>query len=361
MLNAAGNLQAIGQALAGVANPQLLSSIQAMVIQCQALNIPLGVTNQQLAQLGININMMKTPLQSAVEQMQKLQQVMTIGAATIARVTQSVQGMAAAGLRGTLEGMRLGYAWELLSRQIGAIFLPIINAATNAIISLRNSLASLTGSGQNVLMVLVSITGGLVTMLTGMIPLKSALVALGAILSPARILFGVISGAILSILASAQGATLLGTLAKAIGSVVNLLGSILAPIFTILSPLINVATWALGLFADMIDWVAKKAKKAADWVMEGGFNEGILTSKVNKLLGIGQNKVGGNGNDRRDVTPGKISFEGIGDAMERITLAANKSAAMDIQEKQLAEQEKTNMILDGVKGAVENIRPVAVR
>lgn len=328
-----GNLGLVANALAGIANPALAAAVA--------------------------LNNIPTPAQQMAQALNTLRTSMMMGLQTMQRFTASIMGMARAGLEGTAEGMRLSFAWQLLSRQIAAIFIPVVNMATNAIITMRNILMTFSGSMQNVVMVVGGMIGAFVPFLS-MLPMVSALIqTVTTLFSPFRIMLMVIAGALTAFLSSSQGAPLLAALGQALGSVMQLFGTLaglfsdvlaipiqlLIGILTLLEPIITLVVKGLTLLANGLKWVFDKIRDFLAWL-------GFGTKELAKAQGAAP---------RRDVTPAKLSFEGIGDAMERITLAANKTAAMDMAAKQLTEQEKANKNLEGLRGDVQKLQPALVR
>ncbi len=335
MQNAAGNvgLSLVANALAGIANPALAAAVA--------------------------LNSLPTPAQQMAQALNTLRASMMIGLQTINNFTNSIMGMARAGLSGTLEGNRLATAWQLLSQQIAAIFLPVVNLLTTAIISLRNAMAGLSGVGQNIIMVVSGIIGAFIPFLTSLPVVSALLQTVTTLFSPFRVVLMIIAGALAAFFSSADGAPVLKVLGDAVGAVMGLFGT-LAGLFgdllataiqlligalDVLAPVISFVVKVITLLVQGLTWVFEKIREFLSWL---GFGSKELTKAATATV-------------RRDVTPGRISMEGIGDAMERITVAANKNAAMDIAKMQLTEQEKANKNLEGLRGDVQKLQPALVR
>jgi hypothetical protein len=327
-----GNLGIVAQALAGIANPALAASVA--------------------------LNSIPTPAQQMAQSLNMLRASMLVGLQSVQRMTASLMSMARAGLEGTAEGMRLSFAWQLLSRQIAAIFIPVVNLATNAIIYMRNVLMSFSGTMQNITLVVGGLIAAFVPFLASLPMIAALLQTVTALFSPFRLILLAVAGAVSAFLSSSQGAPVLAALGQAMSAVMGLFGTLaglfgdvlaipvqlLIGILTLLEPIITLVVKGLTLLANGLKWVFDKIRDFLAWL---GFGT--------KELAKAQNA------PRRDVTPAKFSFEGIGDAMERITLAANKTAAMDVATKQLTEQEKANRNLEGLRGDVQKLQPAVVR
>jgi hypothetical protein len=76
--------------------------------------------------------------------------------------TASVAGFVTAGLVGTVEGQRLAFAFQRLSQEIAAVFLPTIQKTTDALFKAVQWFRSLSGTQQNYLLILGSTAAGIV-------------------------------------------------------------------------------------------------------------------------------------------------------------------------------------------------------
>jgi len=324
-------MQIVANALAGIANPALAAAVA--------------------------MNHIPTPAQQMAQSLNALRASMMMGLQSIQRFTASILSMAKAGLEGTVEGYRLSFAWLLLSKQIAAIFIPVVNLATSAIIGLRNIMASFSGTTQNMALVVGGLAGAFLPFLGALSQVLPLIGTITKLFSPFRVIMLLLASAATAFLSSAQGAPLLAALGKALDAVMNLFGSLaslfgdvitvavelLVGVLMLLEPFITLVVKGLTLLANGLKWVFDKIRSFLAW------------------LGFGAKELDKGAAPRRDVTPAKFSFEGIGDAMERITLAANKTALLDIPRKQLEEQEKANKSLEGLRQDVQKIQPAVVR
>lgn len=90
---------------------------------------------------------------------------------TLSRGLGATTGLAAAGFRGTAQATQLSWEMDRVSRQMAAVFAPVVQAMTYAASKLANGLANLDLTGQNKLMgtVLGASVGRLVGGLPGML------------------------------------------------------------------------------------------------------------------------------------------------------------------------------------------------
>lgn len=133
-------------------------------------------------------------------------------------LTGSIMGFVRAGLQGTVEGMRLQFAFQQLSREITGVFLPVIDKVTAWVQKLVGWFRSLTGSQQDMIMkfvliaaavlAVVSVVGALIIGLIGLtaaiLSVAASMAALDMTLAGIPLLIGAIVTAVVG-LASALG------------------------------------------------------------------------------------------------------------------------------------------------------------
>lgn len=143
------------------------------------------------------------------------------GPATMAFAAMSATlgGFTRAGLQGTVQGERLTWAFQQLSREVAGIFLPIVERVTRAVQGFAASLRRLTGDQQDNILKWVT-AGGAVLFVAGVFPkLLGALIpVIGGVISLTAAFLGldVASGGILPIV----GAIATAVVALAAGTAV---------------------------------------------------------------------------------------------------------------------------------------------
>lgn len=82
--------------------------------------------------------------------------------------TATIAGFATAGIAASVEGQRLAFSMSLLSRQVGSLFIPVIEAAVKVASSLTDALSKLTGAQQTMLGATVGLAGGITMVVSGL-------------------------------------------------------------------------------------------------------------------------------------------------------------------------------------------------
>jgi len=250
-----------------------------------------------------------------------------------AKLASSVRSLSQAGLEGTAEARRQQIAYQLLGREIAAIYLPATTASTNASIASAHALQNLTEKGQNLLFVVGSATAGLAAFSTvSLLASVSGLKLTGALAGIARYLplIGLGGGALVGLaaifLSSNDGAKLLEDTMTSLVDLANALGDAFDEAFH--NPGKFWDDFRLGLVKigeDIGLLEDGAARKQFDQVnIPNSRDRGDLDARRSKEK-----------DKRRQVTPGIPSFGSI-DSFERIQLAAARIATgRDIPQQQL--------------------------
>jgi hypothetical protein len=101
---------------------------------------------QMQGKLAASLGKFTFHLERAREAIRPLAQVATAG---FAAITGSIGGMATAGFRGTVEGNRLAFQLQQLSREVAAVFSPVVDKAVEKIGELVTWFRSLSGQQQD--------------------------------------------------------------------------------------------------------------------------------------------------------------------------------------------------------------------
>lgn len=80
------------------------------------------------------------------------QRLVNLAGGTLAAGAGTAAAMARSGFSGTVEGAQFGYAMEQLSRQLAAVFQPVIQGMTYTATRLTGAMQNMSGTGQNRLM-----------------------------------------------------------------------------------------------------------------------------------------------------------------------------------------------------------------
>jgi len=312
-------------------------------------------------------------VQDAVPQFDRLQKSITdIGesvAKTFNKLALAITGLATAGIAGTQEAGRLGIAWTLLTRQIASAALPVIDALTRGMRMLSDYMAGLTGDGQRV----VLIFGGLAVI----VPVITRLFGLlHGVFSPIYVVVGMLVESLYQFFTrTAEGQSIM----SAIGSVMAFVTPIMRAFKTAFELVVDAlvvgfqAVIRAGMFmaiklAELAEFIASKLPGIQADAMKMAFHAmgHMWQRQLNEMMaqGWGAKAAGNGGGDgRRDVSPNNFRFEAIGAAMERITLAANKTGAdpVKIAQDQLAQQEMMVPLLGGILQAQQRQQPAIGR
>jgi hypothetical protein len=277
------------------------------------------------------------------------------------------------GLQGTVEAERLSMAWQMLSREIASVFLPVIREFTSALLAVVDWFRNLDGEGQAVIRTVTLIAVGLLgvavagrvilAVLTFLVGGLRAVVTIGSL-----VVAGVtaIRGAFLA-LASAVG--VLGAVTIALGALVALFGA-----FSAMSgPKLNSGELSqylaeadaarLRVVEDQLKLKYGDEKQQNYSALFGGntlpgderdefFR---LRAEQQKLLDEGKRELdaqskGQKPKNRDDVTLAQTGRESFADTYDRLTDALLKvSAVQDSPEAKTAEN------TESIKGGVDAI------
>lgn len=259
-----------------------------------------------------------------------------------ARLTRSIQSLRQAGLENTVEANRQHTVYQLLGREIAGIFMPATTASTNAMLAGAKAMTGLNEKGQNFAFVLSTAVTGLVALKAAQLAAAAAGIKLSGVagsivanLGKIGLIGGIIGGLAALFLASNDGAKTLEDTMKSLVTLANELGDAL-----------DDALKNPGKFWD--DVRLGMAKKLEDWGILGPGAARKFFDQVNvpnaKGRGGLDERRAKDKNNRNQPTPGNFQFENVGDAYERVQIAAAKNSMLnkdaEIPKKQLEEQEK---------------------
>lgn len=285
------------------------------------------------------------------------------------QMSMSMQGLVTAGLAGTQEAGRMGIAFLLLSRQIASVFIPVIDALTHGMRRLADFFAGLSGDGQRVTMIF----GGL----AAVVPLLTrAFSMLSGVFSPIYVALGFVVEAMYEFFTRTEEGK---SIMSAIGAVMQFATPIMQAFRTAFAMVVDAlvvgfqAIIRAGMFmaikmVELAEFIASKLPGMQADAMKMAFHAlGLvwkrqLDEMIAQGWGAKQPAPGDNGG-RKDVSPSNFRFEAIGAAMERITLAANKTGAdpIKIAQDQLAQQQQMVPLLGGILQAQQRQLPAIAR
>ncbi len=274
-------------------------------------------------------------------------------------LTSTIGGFVRSGLSGTTTGERLGLQFQLLSREIASLFLPIIERVVGALQSVTSWFRSLDGpqqafigkmltmaaAGLGVVMVLPKIIGGLQGMAAGFALLSAnpfilVVAALGALLAGTEEGRGAL-GRLLA--AFAPLLDIAAMIAEAFTPVVELFGSVLPPILS-----------AVTAIFDAMAAVVRGLVAGIRWLINLFRNEPLADPYADRgsQRGGGQNR-----NEVAGTTKGKESLEA---AWTRFQEAAMRTGQGDIAQRQLTTAQRTEDHLRAIRAAVGAPAPAPI-
>jgi hypothetical protein len=341
-------------------------------------------------------------------------------AIAFAAATATLGGFVRAGVAGTTMGELLSLRMEMLSRQIGSLFVPELQAASDAIGRAVDWFRALSGEQQRNIArwiegglaalatatILPKVFAGITLVVTGLKSLTAAWLGVGAATGGLLPLLGaVLSGlAALTVGSEAGRKGFMGLfdvvrpLLVAIGRIIGELADGLRPVMAELvalgkdfgSSLVEGLTAAIPLAAKLAQVLGEVLATLARFreftlfnQLRGFFNFGIALMEESAKALRGEQvdaerlnilnflkrreaaatppKPGQPGRD--DLIPSRSGFESIDATFKRIQLASLKAdlgakgksveeQQLEVQRMQLAEQQKTNERLGGIKPAV---------
>jgi hypothetical protein len=309
-----------------------------------------------------------------------------------------------AGLAGTVEGNRMAFMWQQMSRQIAALFLPVIQKVTETIGHVVAWFHKLSGAQQDQIMKWGLMTVGVLAFTKALSAMGLLVPVISAVGAALRIALGAINPVLLAVVAigaaiaavSAVAENGLGGMAglwegvqKAAQPVVDALSAVwkeIAPAFKSLWETLkglgaefgNLAAAVAGLTGDGImafAAIAVPAFQAVLFVVEKVVQavtllvRGVtwLVGKLRDLLAlagiaapppaeaaVNADQPPKPADNRRDVTVAPRGFEGVTSAFTRVQEAINKrfdpaQAAADQKARDLVRNDK----LDAIKDAID--------
>lgn len=298
------------------------------------------------AQLGSVIDDITEQFRGLAQQMQQL--------------SSTLQRLASSGLAATSEGNKLSYAWLLLSRQIAAITLPVVNFLVEKMLQLTSWFSRLSGDAQ-FLLLKVGLVAASFTVLT---PILSALLA---ILNPMSLVIGVLANALIYFFTQTElGQSVLDAMSAALQFTIKnwetvkttfeaVTGALVKIFEVVVAGFLWMGIKIVGIIESILDWIpgtdgAAESLKGFRQNMEA-MKDSLLADAMKPILVSGKadpNKASKRA--RQDVNPTGFNFESLSASFERITSEANKKdLAMDLAKQQLKVQEQI----------AENTKPMA--
>lgn len=303
-----------------------------------------------VAQLDTAIADITRQFQGLAQQMQNL--------------SSTLQRFASAGLQATAEGNKLSYAWLLLSRQIAAITLPVVNFLVEKIIQLTNWFSKLSGDAQ-FLLLKVGLVAASFTMLT---PILGVLLT---ILNPMSAVMGVLANALVYFFTQTElGQSVLDALSAALQfaiknweTIKNTFEAVTGAIVKVFEVVVAGFLWMgikiVGIIESILDWIpgtdaAAESLKGFRQGMEA-MQDSLLKDAMKPIMVSGKsdpNKP--SSRPRQGVNPTGFTFESLSASFERITGEVNKKdlakESLEVQKMQLEQQK---IIAGGVLGGAK--------
>lgn len=342
---------------------------------------------QALERAGVtSTKSLNTGLKNVTETMTKLGGVTKSVAAAVAgpfdqamaSATVAVAGFATAGIAASVQGERLTFQLSLLARQVGSLFIPVIETATKIASYFTDMLSNLSGNAQSLLGIVVGLAGGLAGLATGglaTIPaaILTAVSAMQLFSEYGGTMFGPIMEGIRTIVEDLQGPLMsafnsVWGLVKSIGATMTEFGSSLfQPIVSVLTEIAGVFVDTFGLIADVvkavwpvIDVVVKGitvALKALLMVLNGVATVvGKVISMVRSAVQMVTGDSGGGGEaapaeagpakpakPRQELTPKGAGFEAVTAAFSRIQQSIANTFSPEKAAAEQADRDKEQM------------------
>jgi len=254
-----------------------------------------------------------------------------------------IGGFATAGLAASVQGERLTWQMSLLARQVGSLFIPVIEACITVVRKVTEALQSLTGAQQKALGATIALAVGVKLLMSAsglglIVGVISAAVAAYTLLSDAMSTTNGKVGQSASLL-SVLGETLreIWNVVKMIGSAFEGMGSVIKNVFNYLGERIKV--------------VLLEIRNLAKALQSAMTTAGIFVT--GKSAGIISNKPWEDGKDRQELTPKGSGFENITSAFNRIQQSiANtfspEKAAMEQAARDREQIAATNAVRDAI-------------
>jgi len=165
-----------------------------------------------------------------------------------------------AGLQGTVEGERLSFTFQQISRQVSGVFLPAINAVTRALEHVLNWFRGLSGEQQGLIGKMTLLTVGLTGTSFAFLKLKANVQALSpALMSAGQAMatafaanpvLGVIAAIGVLLTTTEEGRAALGSIFESAKPAVEALVKTLATVAAGLAPAINLVAGLMQIFAE---------------------------------------------------------------------------------------------------------------
>ncbi len=244
-----------------------------------------------------------------------LQEIGRAAAVPFVVASAAVGGWVRAGLSGTTMGERLGLQFNLLSREIASLFIPVLNRVIEALQSVTSWFRQLSGPQQAFIGWTIAATVGLLGVATILPRLVGGLSAMGGVLKvlAANPIVAIV-GAIAALLVGTEsGRSALGRLAAAFAPIFSALGKLLdalKPVFDFLGKAI--AAVADGI-AFVVDKISGAVEAVTDWLG--------LTSEEERRTARAQG-ARGEGANRQELQNRGGQREQIQDAFLRFQSAA---------------------------------------
>ncbi len=270
--------------------------------------------------------------------------------------TSMITSFARAGLSGTTMGERLGLQFQLLSREIASLFIPVLERVIDVLQSVTSWFRNLSGPQQSFIggiaaagIALVAVAAIIPRIIGGLQGMAAVFTLLSA--NPFVALVGLIAALLVG---TESGRSALGRLAAAFGPIVTAVGQL----FAALKPVIDLLGNVVGAVADFIGGIASGIASGIEAVTDFlGF-----TSEADRRRSAQQQAQQRQqaGRDRQEVAGTTRGREGLEATFLRFQEAALKTGQGDTAMRQLTEAQRQTALLRQMTGNMSEPAPPAI-
>ncbi len=270
--------------------------------------------------------------------------------------TSMITSFARAGLSGTTMGERLGLQFQLLSREIASLFIPVLERVIGVLQSVTSWFRNLSGPQQSFIggiaataIALVAVAAIIPRIIGGLQGMAAVFTLLSA--NPFVALVGLIAALLVG---TESGRSALGRLAAAFGPIVTAVGQL----FAALKPVIELLGTVVGAVADFIGGIASGIANGIQSVTDF-FG---LTSEEDRRRSAQQEAQRRQqaGRDRNEVAGTTKGREGLEATFLRFQEAALKTGQGDTAMRQLTEAQRQTALLRQMTGNMSEPAPPAI-
>ncbi len=270
--------------------------------------------------------------------------------------TSMITSFARAGLSGTTMGERLGLQFQLLSREIASLFIPVLERVIGVLQSVTSWFRNLSGPQQSFIggiaataIALVAVAAIIPRIIGGLQGMAAVFTLLSA--NPFIALVGLIAALLVG---TESGRSALGRLAAAFGPIVTAVGQL----FAALKPVIDLLGNVVGAVADFIGGIASGIASGIEAVTDFlGF-----TSEADRRRSAQQQAQQRQqaGRDRQEVAGTTKGREGLEATFLRFQEAALKTGQGDTAMRQLTEAQRQTALLRQLTGNMSEPAPAPI-